>query len=53
MRVLDIGDPRAPRPVAAFVPDFPDVWGVHVEGNLIFLSDILSGLFVIEQTDCR
>lgn len=53
VRVLDLADPTAPQPVAAYVPPAANIWGVHVQGNLIFLSDIECGLYVVEQTDCR
>jgi hypothetical protein len=59
VRVLDIADPAAPREVAAFVPpDTADpygvyptaavVWGVHLAGDLLLLSDINAGLYVLE-----
>lgn len=60
LRVVDISNPEAPEEVASFVPPFiedsdgeimpPYVWGVHVEDNLIFLSDMVGGLFILEMT---
>lgn len=58
IRVLDIGNPAAPREVAAYVPpaaidpyrsftDTAQVWGVYVQGNLVLASDINAGLFVL------
>lgn len=59
VRVLDISDPESPREVALFVPapvEGPDgdesppaVWGVHVEGDLVFLSDMSGGLYILEM----
>jgi hypothetical protein len=59
LRVLDISEPESPREVASFVPPpmegFGDesipplVWGVHVEGDLVFLSDMAAGLYIIER----
>ncbi len=59
LRVVDISNPAAPREVASYVPNaaanargavFPDttlVWGVHLDGDLVFLSDINSGLHIV------
>jgi hypothetical protein len=58
VRVLDLSEPSAPAEVASFVPpDVPDpngffpakalVWGVFVQDELIFASDINSGLYVL------
>src|SRR5262249_36969278 len=59
LRVIDIADPAHPRELAAFVPpagqnaqriiwaDQPMVWGVYVMGDLVLLSDINSGLWVL------
>lgn len=48
--------PRSRDPVGYWVaPDgamaFPMVWGVDVEGDLIFVSDMNSGLWIIELDD--
>jgi hypothetical protein len=61
VRMLDISDPRAPREVASFVPPaaadpygvhaaVPDVWGVHVVGRLVLVSDINGGLYVLRYS---
>lgn len=59
VRVVDLSDPTAPAEVAAFVPPAvadpsgfgfataPLVWGVHVDGDLVFVSDINYGLYVL------
>ena len=59
LRVVDISDPAAPREVASFVPPpvanaqgaiFPDetlVWGVFVMDDLVLLSDVNAGLYVL------
>ena len=58
VRVLDIADPTAPREIGSFVPPasadpygyFPTsamVWGVYSEGDLVLLSDINGGLYVL------
>ena len=58
LRVVDISEPASPREVASFVPPSqriqgetvpPLIWGVHVEDNLIFLSDMSAGLYILEQ----
>jgi choice-of-anchor B domain-containing protein len=58
VRVLDIADPRAPREIGSFVPPssadpygyFPTsamVWGVYSDDDLVLLSDINGGLYVL------
>ena len=58
VRVVDLSEPSVPTEVASFVPpDVPDpngyfppkalVWGVFVQDELIFASDINSGLYVL------
>jgi hypothetical protein len=58
LRVLDISEPESPREIASFVPEPEEsyggesipslVWGVHVEGDLVFLSDMAAGLYILE-----
>ncbi len=58
VQALDISDPRAPRLLGSFVPPaaadpygyFPNsamVWGVYSEGDLVLVSDINGGLYVL------
>ena len=58
IRIIDIADPTRPREVASYVPpaavdpyrtftDTAQVWGVCVQGNLVLVSDINAGLFVL------
>lgn len=58
VRVLDIADPTAPREIGSFIPPpsadpygyFPTssmVWGVYSEGDLVLLSDINGGLYIL------
>ena len=58
VRVLDIADPTNPREIGSFVPPAaadpygyhptaPMVWGVYSEGDLVLLSDINGGLYVL------
>ncbi|MHB8574438.1 MAG: PA domain-containing protein [Dehalococcoidia bacterium] len=59
LRVVDVSDPTNPRELAAYVPpagknplrsEFPDQtldWGVSVQGGLVLLSDINTGLHVV------
>ena len=58
VRVLDLSDPSAPKERASFVPpDVPDpfgffppkalVWGVSVQDDIVFASDINGGLYVL------
>lgn len=61
VRVLDLTDPTQPREVGAFVPPATadpfgkyaasaNVWGVFVVGDLVYLSDINAGLYVLGST---
>jgi len=60
IRVVDISAPAAPREIASFVPpDLPDpvgffpakalVWGVYVQDDLVFASDINGGLYILKH----
>jgi hypothetical protein len=59
LRVVDISEPASPREVAFFVPPSverldgeespPLVWGVHVEGELIVVSDMTGGLYILKM----
>ncbi len=60
VRLLDISAPAAPREIASFVPpDVPDprgilvaktvVWGIYVQGDLIFASDTNAGLYILKR----
>ncbi len=64
VRVVDLGDPRAPREVASYVPpDTPDPYGVfgnkaqvwsvvtQPERNLVVASDINFGLYVLRPLE--
>ena len=66
VRVVDAADPTRPREVAYFVPpagqnpvkpsqrgtlsQTPQVWGVVVEGGLVYASDMNTGLWVLRRT---
>lgn len=61
VRLVDFADPANPHEVAAFVPPaapdpfgvFPptaNVWGVARDGDLVLLSDINSGLWVLRAS---
>jgi hypothetical protein len=52
IRVVDISQPSAPREIASFVPDydFPMVWGVYVDRDLIFASEFDTGLYLLKRT---
>lgn len=61
VRVVDFSDPAHPVEVASFVPPpaadpqrtfatAPYVWGVAVSGNLVLVSDINGGLYVLRAT---
>ncbi len=48
VRLLDLSEPEQPREVAAFVPEGgARVWGVARSGDLVLLSDVNSGLYVV------
>lgn len=60
LRVIDISKPAQPREIGSFVPPavedpqgfFPtaaNVWGVYLHKDLILLTDINSGLYVLKQ----
>jgi hypothetical protein len=66
VRVLDVSDPTNPTEVAHFVPpaaknpvkpsqrgvltNTAQVWGVVVDGGLVYASDMNSGLWILRQT---
>lgn len=52
IRVVDISQPSAPREIASFIPasDLPFVWGVYVDRDLIFASDMYTGLYILKHT---
>ena len=48
IRLLDLADPSSPHEVASFVPpQRPNVWGVDLLGELVLVSDMNSGLYVL------
>ena len=60
IRLVDISTPAAPREIASFVPpDVADpqgilpakalVWGIYVQRDLIFASDINAGLYILKR----
>ena len=54
LRVVDISQPSDPREIAAFIADPTQTtpglfWGIYVQGDLIFGSDILGGLFILRH----
>ncbi|HEX2173349.1 MAG TPA: hypothetical protein VHL09_13000 [Dehalococcoidia bacterium] len=50
VRLLDISNPAAPWEIASFVPpQEPEVWGVAVQNNLVYLSDINNGLYILRH----
>lgn len=67
IRVVDASDPRNPREVAFFVPpaghqpikpaqrnvltNTTQVWGVAVDGGLVYGSDMNTGLWIVKRTD--
>lgn len=55
LRIVDIADPTQPREVAFYdfntttnCVNFGSNWGVHVFSNLIYASDMNTGLYVLE-----
>jgi hypothetical protein len=60
VRVLDLADPTNPREVGFYVPpDTPggpvfggntSVWGVYVQDDLIYASDINAGLYILRRS---
>ena len=53
IRVIDFSKPDAPREIASFSVPFEEgftlFWGVDVERNLIFGSDIFTGLYILKR----
>ncbi len=50
VRAVDISDPAKPREIAFWVPpQQPLVWGLYVQDDLVFLSDINNGLFILKR----
>ena len=48
VRLLDVRDPDAPREVAAWTAaDGSRIWGVALSGDLVLLSDVRDGLFIL------
>ena len=51
IRVVDISQPSAPREIASFIPaQSPFVWGVYVDRDLIFASDMSTGLYILKHS---
>lgn len=50
LRVVDFGEVR-PRVVAQFVPELPDVVGVALLDEHVVVTDVSSGLYVLERPD--
>jgi hypothetical protein len=50
VRVVDLSDVARPRERAWFVPRDAFVWGVHASQDLIFISDLRNGLYVLRET---
>jgi len=55
LRIFDVNDPTQPREVASYdfnpstnCTSFNSNWGVHVFSNLIYASDMNTGLYVLE-----
>jgi hypothetical protein len=64
---VDVSDPTHPKEVAYFVPPATDnpvkpsqrsvltnttqVWGVFVDGDYVYASDMNSGLWILRRTD--
>lgn len=60
IRVIDISRPGAPRELASFVPagvpdpfgilpTAPEMWGIYVQGQLVFGSDMNAGLYILKH----
>lgn len=49
VRVVDISDPINPTEVAAYVPPNSSVWGVYVQDDLIYMSDIRGGIYIVKN----
>lgn len=58
IREIDISQPGAPREIASFVPagvpdpfgilpTAPEMWGIYVQSNLVFGSDMNAGLYIL------
>jgi hypothetical protein len=55
LRVLDLSDPQQPRQVAYYdtVPEeeerelFQGAWGVHLDGDNVYVSDMQAGVFAL------
>jgi hypothetical protein len=56
VRVVDLSDPANPREVDSYVPPArddgiaPSIWGVYVDGEYVYLSDLHLGLHVLRRT---
>ncbi len=48
--VLDVSDPANPQPVAQFSDNIDEVTAVAVQGNRVYLTDYLAGVYILEWT---